>query len=94
MNGNRQHGGAGTAAVERSGNGKAGGERWRQETEALLQAAEELNGASDPEQILFRLVAIAARLIAVERVAIATNEGDHARRRYVWDDDVRRSLAG
>jgi signal transduction histidine kinase len=61
---------------------------WQQQTQALLLAAEELNAANGPEQILLRVVAIAARLLAVERVAIATNEGDHALRRYTWDDDV------
>ena len=61
---------------------------WQQQTQALLLAAEELNAACDPEQILLRVVAIAARLLCVERVAIATNEGDHALRRYTWDDDV------
>ena len=77
----------------RIANGHAGdtndhGNRWQRQTEALLLVAEELNAASEPEQVLLRVVAIAARLLAVERVAIATNEGDHALRRYTWDDDI------
>jgi signal transduction histidine kinase len=64
---------------------------WQQQAQGLLLAAEELNAASDPEQILLRVVAIAARLLSVERVAIATNEGDHALRRYTWDDDIWRA---
>src|SRR5689334_12729463 len=58
---------------------------WRTQAEALLLASEQLNSAREPEEILLRVVQTAAELLSVERVAIATNEGDHALRRYTWD---------
>lgn len=88
MNGNGSNGSRRPFANGEVGDASEHGNRWQRQAQALLLVAEELNGASEPKQILLRVVAIAARLLAVERVAIATNEGDHALRRYTWDDDI------
>jgi signal transduction histidine kinase len=58
---------------------------WQAYTEGLLCAAAQLNSASAPEEILLQVVQTAAELLAVNWVAIATNEGDYALRRYTWD---------
>jgi signal transduction histidine kinase len=55
------------------------------QAETLLLAAEQLNSAHEPEEVLLRVVQTAAELLSVERAAIATNEGDYALRRYTWD---------
>src|ERR1700730_17718825 len=52
----------------------------------LLETAEMLHGASDPHQVLQSIVEIVADLLPVEAVTLATNEGDHALRRYLWND--------
>ena len=58
---------------------------WHQYAEGLLRMAAELNSAEALDVLLQRLVQTAAELLAVAWVAIATNEGDHALRRYTWD---------
>jgi diguanylate cyclase (GGDEF)-like protein/PAS domain S-box-containing protein len=50
--------------------------RRKQEVEALLTAADRLNSAVDPEQVLQRVVEVAAELFEADRVSISTNEGD------------------
>jgi diguanylate cyclase (GGDEF)-like protein len=66
--------------------------RSRQEVEALLAAADQLNSALEPEEVLRRVVRTAAELLAVKRVGIATNEGDHAMRRHTWLDGIWHSV--
>jgi diguanylate cyclase (GGDEF)-like protein/PAS domain S-box-containing protein len=66
--------------------------RRTQEVEALLAVADQLSGAVDPEDVLHRVVDVAARLTNAGRVGIATNEGDHAMRRYTWLDGEWHSL--
>jgi signal transduction histidine kinase len=61
---------------------------WEARAEALLLAAEQLNSADDPEQVLKQLVEAAARLFSVRWVALATNQEDHALRRYTWDESA------
>jgi diguanylate cyclase (GGDEF)-like protein/PAS domain S-box-containing protein len=58
----------------------------KREVEALLAAADRLNSAVEPEEVLLSVVGVAAELLAVERVGIATNEGDHVLRRHTWLD--------
>jgi diguanylate cyclase (GGDEF)-like protein/PAS domain S-box-containing protein len=58
----------------------------KREVEALLAAADRLNSAVEPEEVLLSVVGVAAELLSVERVGIATNEGDHALRRHTWVD--------
>ncbi|HTE87260.1 MAG TPA: bifunctional diguanylate cyclase/phosphodiesterase, partial [Dehalococcoidia bacterium] len=60
------------------------GTRREREVEALLTVAERLNAAADPEDVLLHVVEVAAELLAVRRVAIVSNEGDHALHRYDW----------
>jgi len=60
--------------------------RRKEEVEALLAAADRLNSAVDPEEVLLSVVGAAADLLAVRRVGIATNEGDHVLRRHTWLD--------
>ena len=62
--------------------------RRAQEVEGLLAAADQLNSALDPEEVLRRVVEIAADLMGVQRAGIVTNEGDHALRRYTLTDGV------
>jgi diguanylate cyclase (GGDEF)-like protein/PAS domain S-box-containing protein len=66
--------------------------RRTQEVEALLTVADQLSGAVDPEDVLRRVVEVAAQLTNAGRVGIATNEGDHALRRYTWLDGEWHSL--
>jgi signal transduction histidine kinase len=61
---------------------------WETRAEALLLAAEQLNSADEPEQVLRRLVEIAARVFSVRWVALATNQEDHALRRFTWDESA------
>jgi len=56
------------------------------QVEALLTVAERLNAAADPEEVLLHVVEVAAELLAVRRVAIVSNEGDHALHRYDWSN--------
>lgn len=65
--------------------------RRKQEVEALLAAADQLNSAVEPEEVLRRVVGIAADLLAVMRAGIATNEGDHVVVRHTLTDGVWRS---
>ena len=58
------------------------------EVAALLTVAERLNAAAEPEQVLQGVLAAAAEVLAVRRVAIVSNEGDHALRRYDWNGGV------
>jgi diguanylate cyclase (GGDEF)-like protein/PAS domain S-box-containing protein len=58
--------------------------RRKEEVEALLSAADRLNSAVDPEEVLLSVVGVAAELLAVSRVGIATNEGDYVLRRHTW----------
>jgi diguanylate cyclase (GGDEF)-like protein/PAS domain S-box-containing protein len=60
--------------------------RRTQEVEALLTVADQLSGAVNPEDVLRRVVEVAAQLTNAGRIGIATNEGDHAMRRYTWLD--------
>jgi len=60
--------------------------RRRREVEALLTVAERLNAAAEPEEVLLRVVEVAAELLTVRRVSITTNEGDHALHRYEWNE--------
>ncbi|MGI8554137.1 MAG: GAF domain-containing protein [Dehalococcoidia bacterium] len=62
--------------------------RRQREIEALLLAAERLNSAVAPEEVLLGVVEVAAELFNVHWVGIITNEGDHARRRHAWIDGV------
>jgi diguanylate cyclase (GGDEF)-like protein len=63
-------------------------DRRAKEVEGLLGAADQLNSAIDPEEVLRGVVAIAADLVGVQRAGIVTNEGDHALRRYTLTDGV------
>jgi diguanylate cyclase (GGDEF)-like protein len=63
-------------------------DRRAKEVEGLLGAADQLNSAVDPEEVLRGVVAIAADLVGVQRAGIVTNEGDHALRRYTLTDGV------
>jgi diguanylate cyclase (GGDEF)-like protein/PAS domain S-box-containing protein len=58
--------------------------RRKEEVEALLSAADRLNSAVDPEEVLLSVVGVAAELLSVSRVGIATNEGDYVLRRHTW----------
>jgi diguanylate cyclase (GGDEF)-like protein len=60
----------------------------KQEVEALLAAADRLNGAVDPDEVLRQVTGIGAELLAVKRAGIVTNEGDHAMRRFTFADGV------
>lgn len=61
--------------------------------DAILLAAERLSGAGEPNQVLSRLVESAAELLSVKWAALATNEDDHALRRYTWDETTIRSCS-
>jgi diguanylate cyclase (GGDEF)-like protein len=63
-------------------------DRRAKEVEGLLGAADQLNSAVDPEEVLRGVVAIAADLVGVQRAGIVTNEGDHALRRFTLTDGV------
>ncbi|MGI8549506.1 MAG: GAF domain-containing protein [Dehalococcoidia bacterium] len=62
--------------------------RRRREVEGLLAAAERLNGADEPEEVLLGVVEVAVELLAVRQVDIVSNEGDHLLRRHCWSDGV------
>lgn len=63
-------------------------ERRRQEIEGLLAAADRLNSAVDPGEVLRQVLEITADLLAVERAGLAINEGDQALRQYTLIDGV------
>jgi len=65
--------------------------RRKQEVEALLAVADELNSAMNADEVLRRVIRIAAELVSVRRAGIVTNEGDHALRRHTYVDGVWRS---
>ena len=65
--------------------------RRKQEVEALLAAADQLSSVVKPEDVLLRVVSIATDVLAVQRAGIATNDGDHAVRRYTLVDGVWRA---
>jgi diguanylate cyclase (GGDEF)-like protein len=65
--------------------------RRKEEVEALLSAADQLNSASGPQEVLARVVGIAEELFDVSLASVATNEGDHALRRYFYTEGIWRS---
>jgi len=67
--------------------------RSKRTVEALLTAADQLNSALEPEEVLLRVVSTAVELLAVRFAGIITNEGDHALSRYRWRDGAWRASA-
>ena len=65
-----------------------GQERNRAEADALLRAAQRLNEAAKPEDVLTHLVGTAAELLEATRCTIVTYDGNEARIRYFWRDGV------
>ncbi|MGI8550009.1 MAG: GAF domain-containing protein, partial [Dehalococcoidia bacterium] len=57
----------------------------KREVEALLTAAERLNSAMEPEELLRQMVEVATELIAVKYATIVMKEGDHARGLHAWN---------
>lgn len=58
----------------------------KQEVETLLAAADRLNSAVEPDDVLRSIITIAAEMLAVRLGDIVINEGDHALRRQLWAD--------
>ena len=58
----------------------------RREVEALLDAADQLNSAIAPKDVLLRIAGVAAELFAVTRVNVVTNEGEFGLLRHTWAD--------
>jgi diguanylate cyclase (GGDEF)-like protein len=79
-----------TATVARLDAERAAARR-KEEVEALLAAADQLNNAADPQEVLARAVGVAAELFNVSRASVSTNEGDHLIRRYFYREGVWRS---
>jgi diguanylate cyclase (GGDEF)-like protein len=65
--------------------------RRKEEVEALLAAADQLNNAAGPQEVLARVVGIAEELFDVSLASVATNEGDHVLRRYFYSEGVWRA---
>lgn len=61
--------------------------RRKQEVEALLTAADQLNAvALEPQELLPQVLRVTAELLDVRQATIATNEDDHVLVRYEWSD--------
>jgi diguanylate cyclase (GGDEF)-like protein len=85
---------AGAAVLQRAREteGRLAAERaaaWRkQEVEALLDVADRMSSATDPDEVIRRLLGAVAEVLNLGRVGIATNEGDHALSRGFWENGV------
>jgi diguanylate cyclase (GGDEF)-like protein len=62
--------------------------RRKQEVEALLDVADRMSTATDPDEVTRRLLSAVADVLNIDRVGIATNEGDHALSRGFWEGGV------
>jgi diguanylate cyclase (GGDEF)-like protein/PAS domain S-box-containing protein len=62
--------------------------RAQAQTAALLRAAERLNAAAEPEDVLLQIVDVARELLDVVRCTIVTYNGTEARIRHSWHNGV------
>lgn len=68
------------AAAEQDAN------RRRREVEALLDVADRLSTATEQDEVLQIALGVVAELLGIDRVGVATNQGDHALSRGFWAD--------